>query len=557
MLGSCVDGCGVLTPAGTQEGTRGICVKEEEEALQLEEDVLNQRKEALRHLQREVERLESSGVQALAQELRAAEAEVVRLGGYDEVLRSLKAHQRKEELLQGMLVESEKRIETLSRDKKNAEARVLAAVNDMVELERGVHVELWRTEAARDDDASADHVRPMVAHERKIAALQRQIRTMESDHEESLARQQRVVPLKMKSQITDLERQLAESERELKRAKDTISGLDTTVRDLKETVASLEGDVVRLQQTAATAATAALLREQLAAADKTIEALRGDMKRLQSQLEAASAVSVQQEAVACSLQFENLSLKEVLDATDVRVGGLMSAVGQSWSQLRKSAMHNTLEQLDITLESDADGTVVMSEQPSQTLSLVELAPGRAVSYASDARRGADGSGGDGFVRMGGLVTKLDEAENMVREMSGFALEACARAERDGYHSKRAGSRLEGDVSVLRRRVAELECDLAEAEGLVSSLKEENAALREDVNMRNSDENELWRLVRGMERSIQGGEDFDGVVSSLLAGEDVFYVCRSLIVCGTGLGSIKCCFMCLCTGDHPLQSWCPG
>jgi len=78
--------------------------------------------------------------------------------------------------------------------------------------------------------------------------------------------------------------------------------------------------------------------------------------------------------------------------------------------------------------------------------------------------------------------------------------------------------LQADVTALRRRVAELECDLAESEALASKLTHERDALKQDVKLRETDENGLWRLVRHIEKSIEGGQDFDGVVASLLSGE---------------------------------------
>ena len=94
--------------------------------------------------------------------------------------------------------------------------------------------------------------------------------------------------------------------------------------------------------------------------------------------------------------------------------------------------------------------------------------------------------------------------------------------------------------MMRRRIAELECDLAEAGGLIGSLKDERAVLREDARMRDTDEKDLWRLVRDMEKSIQGGSDFDGVVASLLAG-DVRLVCgcKFLLVCRVCQKSVAC------------------
>ena len=40
-------------------------------------------------------------------------------------------------------------------------------------------------------------------------------------------------------------------------------------------------------------------------------------------------------------------------------------------------------------------------------------------------------------------------------------------------------------------------------------------MHKDVERREMDENDLWRLVREMERAVKGGKDFDGVVSALL------------------------------------------
>ena len=37
-----------------------------------------------------------------------------------------------------------------------------------------------------------------------------------------------------------------------------------------------------------------------------------------------------------------------------------------------------------------------------------------------------------------------------------------------------------------------------------------------------DENDLWRLVRAMERSIEEGKDFDGVVSALMGESRTVY-----------------------------------
>ena len=100
-------------------------------------------------------------------ELRTAEAEVWRLGGADEVLASNKKLLRKAELLTSMLIECEKHVEALEGDKR-AQAR--AVVDDMVELGRAAHLDLWRSAETRPGGSSDAQIRPMVAHERKIAA---------------------------------------------------------------------------------------------------------------------------------------------------------------------------------------------------------------------------------------------------------------------------------------------------------------------------------------------------------------------------------------------------
>jgi len=67
---------------------------------------------------------------------------------------------------------------------------------------------------------------------------------------------------------------------------------------------------------------------------------------------------------------------------------------------------------------------------------------------------------------------------LIREMTEYALDATARAERDGYHSRRASTRLEADARVLRRRVAELELDLAGAEERMRTCQQEMLVSRQ-------------------------------------------------------------------------------
>jgi predicted nucleic acid-binding Zn-ribbon protein len=502
-------------------GIEGQAAQEEmalKELKELKEEEVRQRRQALASLQEEVYRLEASGVEARARELRAAEAEVWRLGGTDEVVASVQALRRKEALLEAMLVDCEKHVARLERDKRTAEAQARAVVDEMVRMERDMEAEVWRSAETRAGAPAAGNLRPMVAHERKIAALERQVRAAEQQqqqqHDASFALHRQLAPAKTEARLLDVEQELATARRRLKAADDAVARLNATVDDLRGKVAALEA---QLGDAEASAVRAAEQDGQMAAADQTIAALRAELQRLQRQSEAASTACVQHEAAACSLTYQNICMKEALEASEVRAAQLISSLSDSWSQLRMAGINNTLEQLDLTLDTATGASVLARDAASPPLSLVHLGSG-GECVGGDGRTAAASLPLPAPLPLPALEPKLQEAENLVREMTGFALDACARVERDGYHARRAGARLQADVTALRRRVAELECDLAESEALASKLTHERDALKQDVKLRETDENGLWRLVRHIEKSIEGGQDFDGVVASLLSGE---------------------------------------
>ena len=89
----------------------------------------------------------------------------------------------------------------------------------------------------------------------------------------------------------------------------------------------------------------------------------------------------------------------------------------------------------------------------------------------EAGGGAAGRGASGE---GEMLKKADETEAWVRGMTELAVDGVARAHREQYHAARAAVRLEGEVSGLLRRVAELEGDLQESEGTVAELRAECA-----------------------------------------------------------------------------------
>jgi hypothetical protein len=123
--------------------------------------------------------------------------------------------------------------------------------------------------------------------------------------------------------------------------------------------------------------------------------------------------------------------------------------------------------------------------------------------------------GRGWGAGGAMLKKADETETWVRDLTVLAVDGGARARREQYHAGRAAIRLEGEVSGLRRRVAELEDELGVSENHVVDLRAECAGLHKDMERREMNENDLWRLVREMERAVKGGKDFDGVVAALL------------------------------------------
>ena len=116
-------------------------------------------------------------------------------------------------------------------------------------------------------------------------------------------------------------------------------------------------------------------------------------------------------------------------------------------------------------EANPRKQVTDQEQPS------DVGAGSLALVPVETGGGGKGRSGAGE---GELLKKADETETWVRELTGLAVDGGARAHREQYHAARAAVRLEGEVSGLLRRVAELEGDLQESEGTVAELRAECA-----------------------------------------------------------------------------------
>ena len=211
--------------------------------LALEQQVLQQRREALVLLQREVNALAASGVEDRARVMRSAEEDCARLGGLQDVMSVNQGLRHKVEVLEALLVESEKRVTDLERDKEEALAQAHSLVEDMVELERGVHVE-GRVEGRHGPDA---FIQRMVGHERKIAALERQIRSKEAEHIEEIHRTRQLFPLKQEAKIIDLEQQLARARVQERSAAEAMAPMERVMLSLLASVEALERGAEQLQ----------------------------------------------------------------------------------------------------------------------------------------------------------------------------------------------------------------------------------------------------------------------------------------------------------------------
>ena len=320
---------GVQRAAGAagavQRGAMRDSMHDEHASLVLEEQVLQQRRDSLRILQREVDDLAASGVEERARVLRCAEQDCRRLGGLHDVMAAHQGQRHKAEVLEALLVESESRVAALELDKKEALAQAQALVEDLVDLERGVHVEADGGATGRHEAASL--IPRLVGHERKIAALERQLRSVQAEHKEEIRRTRQVLPLKLETKILELEEQLARARVRERWAAEGMDAMEQAMLALQATVQALEGDAGRLQVLVASAAAehCSLVSASALKADM-VEVLRGDVGRLEAEVRAATAraeeseeLAVTREAAVCSLTFEKLSLVGALDATDLRL----------------------------------------------------------------------------------------------------------------------------------------------------------------------------------------------------------------------------------------------
>jgi len=327
----------------------------EEQSVLLQQQMLQQKKLSLLQLEKEVVDLSATGVEVRAVALRCAREACHEFGDWEQIQTTLVAHaqlqqsvaqlqqsvaqlreslsaqRRKEELLKGMLVESEARISTLELATKKADARVLSVVDDMIELERGVHGE----------SSGVLGVREIVGHERKLAALEQQLRNVERNAQQELEYRMKVVPMHTEVRLLDLERELADAHRMLTKGNEATHALNRTIYDLNATVEALEGDVTRLQLAGATAGAR---MSELATVQHTVTTLTAHVVTLERELESATKEglrsherAVTNEAYLCSRTFETLSLKEALEATDFRFAIVhcrsLHQVSCSWSVL--------------------------------------------------------------------------------------------------------------------------------------------------------------------------------------------------------------------------------
>jgi len=319
----------MMTPRRLDASASQEAMRLEEQSLLLQQQMLQQKKLSLLQLEKEVVDLSATGVEVRAVALRCAREACHEFGDWEQIQTTLVAHaqlqqsvaqlreslsaqRRKEQLLKGMLVESEARISTLELATKKADARVLSVVDDMIELERGVHGE----------SSGVSGVREIVGHERKLAALERQLRNVERNAQQELEYRMKVVPMHTEARLLDLERELADAHRMLSRGNEATHALNRTIYDLNATVEALEGDVTRLQLAGATAGAR---MSELATVQQTVTTLTAHVVSLERELASATKEglrsherAVTNEAHLCSRTFETLSLQEALEAADLR-----------------------------------------------------------------------------------------------------------------------------------------------------------------------------------------------------------------------------------------------
>jgi hypothetical protein len=87
----------------------------------------------------------------------------------------------------------------------------------------------------------------MVGHERKIAALERQIRSKEAEHIEEIHRTRQLFPLKQEAKIIDLEQQLARARVQERSAAEAMAPMERVMLSLLASVEALERGAEQLQ----------------------------------------------------------------------------------------------------------------------------------------------------------------------------------------------------------------------------------------------------------------------------------------------------------------------
>ena len=419
----------------------------------------------------------------------------------------------------GMLLESERRIECLQSEHRHA-ARAFdherqGLLDDLVRLERQL---LVHSPSGRD----AEQIRRLVAHERKIAALQVTVEQLEAALQEQPPAGDADKPggeaVWMKREARALDLELARSEQD----------------EANAAVAKLEGEVTRLQ---------GQLDAARAEAAQTQRELQVELDQAQVELDQARVHNVCQEASLCSLEFKSLSLTEDLEQAQGRVSHLVDCAHQALALLPSAAAAAASAQggrrrgppgaasatrmqaigasareaslgyrlRAIAAEASLSHSRASAHPPADAPT---TAPPDELQVASPSPGGASEPAGQ---RGESLLQSVQEAEDAISEL----LEHHERGQRQAYARRRDTERVEAEAAALRRRAAELEADLALARHEATELSACCQGLEQDVVLRKSEEQVLLSQVRKLEHECQAaygveGPEFDSLLSSLLA-----------------------------------------